>query len=162
MNIEELFTLSAHVGKLLKQQQHRLVTAESCTGGGVAYCLTEISGSSAWFEQSFVTYSNEAKQQMLGVQESTLIAYGAVSEEVAKEMAQGALAHSNSSIAVAISGIAGPNGGSEEKPVGTVCFAWASNKGWQKQQTFLFSGNRGDIRYQAIEHALLEIASYLS
>src|SRR5687768_7710588 len=105
-----------------------LVTAESCTGGWVAQAVTSVAGSSDWFERGFVTYSNDAKHDLLGVRKKTLDAHGAVSEETAREMAQGALARSKGTLAVAITGVAGPGGGSREKPVGMVCFAWSSKK----------------------------------
>ena len=129
-------------------------TAESCTGGGVAYAITEISGSSQWFDRGFVTYSNESKKQMLGVSSKTLDRYGAVSEKVVIEMAKGAVKHSNADIAVAISGIAGPDGGTDDKPVGTVCISWHGSHNRNKTQTYLFSGDRKAVRYQAIQVAL--------
>lgn len=129
--------------------------AESCTGGGVAYAITEISGSSQWFERGFVTYSNEAKIQMLGVDKSVIDKYGAVSEEVVAQMAQGAIKNSDADIAVAISGIAGPTGGSVQKPVGTVCLSWYNSHGLEKTVTYLFVGDRSAVRTQAIRVALL-------
>ncbi|ASI89790.1 MULTISPECIES: nicotinamide-nucleotide amidase [Vibrio] len=150
--IEEL---SFNLGALLEQKDHILVTAESCTGGGVATAITDIAGSSAWFDRAFVTYSNDAKIDMLGVATETLGQNGAVSEAVVVEMAQGALQHSKGTLSVAISGIAGPGGGSEDKPVGTVCFAWASQQGWLKVETCLFEGDRAAVRQQAVMHALL-------
>lgn len=129
-------------------------TAESCTGGGVAYAITEISGSSQWFDRGFVTYSNESKQEMLNVNKKTLDLYGAVSERVVIEMAEGAVKNSNADIAVAISGIAGPDGGTDEKPVGTVCISWHSSHNGNKTQTYLFSGDRKAVRYQAVNAAL--------
>ena len=130
-------------------QQLRIVTAESCSGGMLASWLTDLAGSSAWFERGFVCYSNQAKKEMLGVPEEILATCGAVSEETAKAMAQGALQHSDAQLAVAITGIAGPGGGSDAKPLGTVCFAWASQKqiktttrhfhGYQRQQVRRFS-----------------------
>jgi len=130
-------------------------TAESCTGGGVAYAITEISGSSLWFDRSFVTYSNGAKTQMLGVPASVISEFGAVSQEVVNAMAIGAIKNSDADIAVAISGIAGPGGGSEEKPVGTVCIAWYNSHSGHKTQTYLFVGDRSEIRTQAIRLAIL-------
>ena len=130
-------------------------TAESCTGGGVAYAITEISGSSQWFDRGFVTYSNEAKIQMLGVEALVIKAFGAVSEQVVEAMAIGAVAHSDADIAVAISGIAGPEGGSVEKPVGTVCISWYNAHSACKTETYLFIGDRSDVRTQAIRLALL-------
>lgn len=156
-----LFSLSQQVGLQLLRSQQVLTSAESCTGGGVAFAITDIPGSSAWFERAFVTYSNDAKQEMIGVQSETLAEFGAVSEPVVQEMVQGALAHSRATIGVAISGIAGPDGGSEEKPVGTVCFAWADTQGWQKMETMHFIGDRSQVRQQAIVHALQTLATYL-
>src|SRR5215212_9301448 len=118
-------TLADEVGRRLKARGGMIATAESCTGGWVAQELTAIAGSSAWFDRGFVTYSNEAKQEMLGVRAETLARHGAVSEETAAEMARGALERSRGSFALAITGIAGPTGGTAAKPVGTVCFAWA-------------------------------------
>ena len=147
--------VSLNLGLLLEQKNQIVVTADSCTGGGVAAAITDIAGSSAWFDRAFITYSNDAKIDMLGVATETLGRYGAVSEAVVTEMAQGALRYSKGTLSVAISGIAGPGGGSEEKPVGTVCFAWASQEGWLKVDTCLFSGDRAAVREQAVMHALL-------
>ncbi|MGR5066548.1 nicotinamide-nucleotide amidase [Photobacterium sp. DNB22_13_2] len=146
--------LAQQVGQVLALRNWVAVTAESCTGGGVSTAITDIAGSSAWFDRAFVTYSNEAKQEMLGVSVETLTQYGAVSEQVVAEMVMGALAHSRGDIAVAISGIAGPGGGSEEKPVGTVCFGWADQTGQLKVETCLFDGDRQEVRQQAVEKAL--------
>ncbi|XAW89911.1 nicotinamide-nucleotide amidase [Vibrio sp. CDRSL-10 TSBA] len=154
--------LSEQVGELLLARQQVLVTAESCTGGGVAAAVTDIAGSSAWFDRAFVTYSNEAKQEMIGVRAATLAEHGAASEPVVIEMAQGALAHSNGTIAVSISGIAGPGGGSEEKPVGMVCFAWADKQGWLQVETQFFAGDRQTVRQLAVHHALAGVANHLS
>ena len=159
MNIEQLVT---DLGQALKNKNWVATTAESCTGGGVAYAITEIAGSSAWFNRSFVTYSNEAKQEMLSVSSATLAEFGAVSEAVVFEMACGALAASRADISVAISGIAGPDGGSAEKPVGTVCFAWASKQGWERAETLCFKGDRAQVRKQAITHALQVVSHFLS
>lgn len=152
--MESLQNLSQQLGGLLHQHGLVLTTAESCTGGGVASAVTDIAGSSAWFDRAFVTYSNEAKMEMLGVRESTLQQYGAVSEQTVEEMVLGALAHSRANIGVSISGIAGPGGGSADKPVGTVCFAWADKNGWLKIETLKFDGDREQVRYQAVEIAL--------
>ncbi|MDN2663306.1 CinA family protein [Psychromonas sp. 14N.309.X.WAT.B.A12] len=130
-------------------------TAESCTGGGVAYAITEISGSSLWFDRSFITYSNGAKTQMLGVDPDLINEFGAVSKEVVNAMAIGAVKNSDADIAVAISGIAGPDGGSEEKPVGTVCIAWYNAHSGHKTESYLFVGDRSAVRTQAIRLALL-------
>lgn len=159
--MQNISELSANLGQLLQQRDQVLVTAESCTGGGVATAITDIAGSSAWFDRAFVTYSNDAKMEMIGVKSETLGQHGAVSEPVVIEMAHGALAHSNGTLSVAISGIAGPGGGSEEKPVGTVCFAWASSQGWQKVETCLLTGDRASVRLQAVEHALRTLHTYV-
>ncbi len=154
--------LSQQLGELLLEHKQIVVTAESCTGGGVANAITEIAGSSAWFDRAFVTYSNEAKQEMIGVQAETLEKFGAVSEPVVIQMVQGALKNSNATIGVSISGIAGPTGGSVEKPVGTVCFAWANKSDWLQVETQHFSGDRSAVRTQAVIHALETIKQYLS
>lgn len=145
--------LAARVGKRLKAKRARLVAAESCTGGWVSQAVTAISGSSDWFECGFVTYSNAAKRKMLGVRETTLKKYGAVSEQTAREMARGALRRSRGTIAVAVTGIAGPTGGSAAKPVGMVCFSWATKRGlWSETRSF--RGNRDSVRRQSVVHAL--------
>ena len=138
-----------------------LVTAESCTGGWAAQAVTAIAGSSDWFERGFVTYSNAAKEEMLGVRPATIAKYGAVSEETAREMALGALKHSRGTIALAITGIAGPSGGSAEKPVGTVCFAWARKGHDAIAETRRFSGDRDAVRRQSVEHALGKVLQLL-
>lgn len=130
-----------------------LVTAESCTGGWVAQAVTSVAGSSDWYERGFVTYSNDSKQELLGVRSETLVRHGAVSEETAREMALGALARSKGTVAVAVTGVAGPGGGSREKPVGMVCFAWASKKG-VTTETLRFPGDRESVRRQSVIHAL--------
>ncbi|HDZ9131424.1 TPA: nicotinamide-nucleotide amidase [Vibrio cholerae] len=154
--------MSQQLGLLLAKQQQILTTAESCTGGGVAYWVTEVAGSSAWFDRSFVTYSNEAKQEMLGVRQTTLQQFGAVSEQTVEEMALGALLHSRATLAASISGIAGPGGGSVEKPVGTVCFGFASVQGWLKVETCHFAGDREQVRQQAIAHVLQSLIEHLA
>ena len=145
--------LARKVGRRLKASGAKLATAESCTGGWVAQAVTAISGSSAWFERGFVTYSNEAKQEMLGVKRSTLKKHGAVSEETAREMAKGALKKSRATIAVAVTGVAGPTGGTPGKPVGMVCFSWATKKAL-RSETRRFRGNRERVRRQSVVHAL--------
>ena len=154
MTQQDLEILASQVGSLLLANGQRLATAESCTGGWVAQCLTAIAGSSTWFERGFVAYSNEAKQEMLGVSTATLQRHGAVSEEAAAEMAVGALLHSHADWALAITGIAGPSGGSPEKPVGTVCFGWVGKTEQTCTATCHFSGEREDIRACAVAHAL--------
>lgn len=161
MPSDTLTTLAALVGGKLKAKSLMLATAESCTGGCVAQAVTAIAGSSEWFERGFVTYSDAAKQEMLGVGARTLAAHGAVSEESAREMAVGALAHSRAQVAVAITGIAGPTGGSPEKPVGTVCFAWAAKAGAVFAETRQFKGNRESVRSQSVIAALRGILKLL-
>ena len=145
--------LAKRLGKRLKAKRAMLVTAESCTGGWVAQAVTAISGSSEWFERGFVTYSNAAKREMLGVRQKTLRKYGAVSEQTAREMANGALKPSGGSVAVAVTGVAGPTGGTAAKPVGMVCFCWATNNR-QSTETRRFKGNRESVRRQSVIHAL--------
>jgi len=159
--MNELDQLASVLGAALLQRSESLVCAESCTGGWVAQSVTAIAGSSAWFDRGFVTYSNAAKVEMLGVPESVLARHGAVSEAVARAMAQGALAHSRADWSLAITGIAGPAGGSPEKPVGTVCFAWAGREGGCLAQTRLFSGDRAAIREQSVKHAMAGLLSLL-
>lgn len=154
MTDSELMQLSERVGLALKARGATVTTAESCTGGWVAKAITDIAGSSAWFERGFVTYSNEAKSQMIGVREETLVQHGAVSEPVVVEMAIGALKAARAHFAVSISGIAGPDGGSEDKPVGTVWFAFASASGEGVTRRECFSGNRDAVRRQATAYAL--------
>ena len=151
---EHLLTLATTLGQTCKTNKLMLTTAESCTGGLIAELITAIAGSAVWFERGFVTYSNIAKQEMLGVQKITLEQQGAVSEQTAIEMATGALKHSHAQLSVAVTGIAGPDGGSAEKPVGTVWFAWASSQGNCLAQSRHFSGDRNSIRRQATEFAL--------
>ncbi|MDZ4254545.1 MAG: nicotinamide-nucleotide amidohydrolase family protein [Sulfuritalea sp.] len=154
----ELIALSESVGAaaLAKSGQRRLLiaTAESCTGGWVAQVITHTAGSSEWFERGFVTYSNQAKVDMLGVRQETLDRHGAVSPETAAEMAAGALKNSKAMISLAITGIAGPTGGSPGKPVGTVCFAWCRVGETAVAETAVFAGDREAVRRQAVLHAL--------
>jgi nicotinamide-nucleotide amidase len=145
--------LAQRIGDALKARGLRLVTAESCTGGWVSMALTAVAGSSDWFERGYVTYSDAAKREDLGVQEDTLRRHGAVSEETAREMAAGALKRGGGQVALAITGIAGPTGGSAAKPVGTVCFAWAHG-GKISSETRRFDGDRESVRRQSVLHAL--------
>ena len=138
----------------LVSRHEMLTTAESCTGGWVAKVCTDLAGSSAWFERGFVTYSNQAKQEMLGVSADTLVSHGAVSEQTVLEMVDGALTHSRAHWALAISGIAGPGGGSADKPVGAVWFGWAGPSGWRNTQQHCFAGDRDAVRQQAVLYAL--------
>lgn len=146
-------SLAKSIGDRLKRTNEMLATAESCTGGWAAQVVTSVAGSSAWFERGFVTYSNEAKQELLGVRAETLRAHGAVSEETAREMARGALERSRATIAVSITGVAGPGGGTPGKPVGTVCFAWARGAD-VRSETRRFAGDRESIRRQSVILAL--------
>ena len=161
MTDSELMQLSEKVGRALKARGATVTTAESCTGGGVATAITDIAGSSGWFDRGFVTYTNEAKQQMLGVSRESLERHGAVSEAVVLEMARGALAHSSASISVAISGIAGPGGATEGKPVGTVWFAWADRNGRHHSLLARFDGDRRQVRQQAVRQALSGLLALL-
>jgi len=154
--------LAAQVGALLKSHGLMLATAESCTGGGVAQAITEVAGSSAWFERGFVTYSNLSKQQMLGVRETTLRQHGAVSEMTVREMVAGALANSAAQVALSVSGIAGPGGGTAGKPVGTVWFAWGVKNGETHAQRYQLDGKRDEVRSQAVRIALQGVADLLN
>ena len=157
----ELEALAAELGAALLQRGWMLAAAESCSGGWAAQALTAVAGSSNWFERGFVTYSNEAKMEMLGVRAETLEACGAVSEETAMEMARGALVHSRAEAAFAITGIAGPTGGTPEKPVGTVCFAWAREGAEVVAERKLFAGDREKIRAQSVRHALRNLLALM-
>lgn len=153
--------LAEAVGHRLLARQALVATAESCTGGWIAQVLTSVPGSSLWFDRGFVTYSNQAKQEMLGVAPETLAAHGAVSAPVVAEMVVGALSHSQARVAVAVSGIAGPGGGSEDKPVGTVYLAWA----WRDQAPLIqrrqFAGDREEVRRQTVRVALEHLIELL-
>ena len=146
--------LAARLGARLKKQRLKLATAESCTGGWIAQVLTSISGSSAWFERGFVTYSNEAKKELLGVSGTILSRHGAVSEETARAMAAGALTRSRAQVAVAVTGVAGPTGGTKKKPVGMVCFAWSRKGTAPGSVTRRFRGGRESVRRQSVIVAL--------
>ncbi len=150
----ELVELSEELGRLCRARGLVVATAESCTGGWAAEVITHTAGSSAWFERGFVTYANAAKADMLGVRLITIETFGAVSLETASEMAAGALANSNAMISLAITGIAGPTGGSPEKPVGTVCFGWCVKNQVPSCERRLFEGDREAIRRQSVIHAL--------
>jgi len=154
--------LAKKVGYALKSYGLMLVTAESCTGGGVAQAITEVAGSSSWFDRGFITYSNLSKQQMLRVSESTLKEHGAVSEATVREMVAGALANSPAQVALAVSGIAGPDGGTQDKPVGTVWFAWGIESGETHAQRHYFGGNRAEVRAQAVRIALQGVINLLN
>ena len=159
--MSDLNKLAQQVGEQLIKQRGLLAVAESCTGGWVAKCLTDIAGSSGWFDRGFVTYSNDAKQVMLGVSAATLDTAGAVSEQTVREMVLGTLANSKASVALAISGIAGPGGATPDKPVGTVCFAWAMAGGELWVETRHFTGDREAVRHQSVAYALQELLNVL-
>ena len=152
--------LAKQVGKALKTRGMLLTTAESCTGGGIAQAVTRVSGSSAWFDRGFITYSNISKEEMLGVSPDTLEEHGAVSEATVREMADGALQFSGAQVALAVSGIAGPTGGTPQKPVGMVWFAWASGR-TVKTACHHLSGDRDAIRVKATRIALQGVLDLL-
>lgn len=159
-----LLALARQVGQILKDNGLKLVSAESCTGGWIGQIVTAVPGSSAWYDRGFITYSNLSKQQMLHVQPQTLARFGAVSEQTAREMVQGALAASQAQIAVSVTGIAGPAGDSAEKPVGTVCFAWLLKNlsiSTASSRTCYFSGDRAAVRRQSVAVALQGILELL-
>jgi len=160
--LSNLTPVATKVGKILKKHSFMLVTAESCTGGMVSQTITSIPGASQWFDCGFITYSNQSKIALLDVSPHTIDQFGAVSEQTVLEMVKGALKNSYSHIALAITGIAGPSGGSKEKPVGTVWFAWAGHtiKSFAIKQNF--SGNRQEIRMQSVQFALKQIVTLLS
>jgi len=149
-----LHALAARLGTAARNSHHAVVTAESCTGGWIAKVMTEVDGSSGWFECGLVAYSYEAKQGLLGVNPQTLEVHGAVSRETVMEMVSGALAHVGASLAVAVTGIAGPGGGTADKPVGTVWLAWKKRGGYSRAELFHFEGDRDAVRRQTVEAAL--------
>lgn len=159
--MDKLIDLAAALGRALQDKKLLLATAESCTGGGVAQAITEIPGSSEWFDCGFVTYSNASKTALLKVPASILSAHGAVSEETAASMARGALAHSAAQAAVSTTGIAGPGGAVPGKPVGTVCFGWAIGQSVDTEQ-ILFSGDRHAVREQTVLYALQGLLARLT
>jgi nicotinamide-nucleotide amidase len=150
----KLQELSQQVGLALTRHDLTLATAESCTGGWVAEVVTQTPGSSGWFDRGFITYSNDAKVEMLGVDPEVIAKYGAVSQETAAEMAAGALVNSNAMISLAVSGVAGPSGGSPDKPVGTVCFAWCKLGDEPQTERHHYAGDRESVRHQAVVCAL--------
>jgi nicotinamide-nucleotide amidase len=153
--------LAKQVGNMLKAHGMMLATAESCTGGGIAQAVTRISGSSAWFDRGFVAYSNVSKEEMLGVSPETLEKHGAVSEATVREMAEGALQYSRAQVALSVSGIAGPTGGTPEKPVGTIWFAWATSDSVQTACHYL-DGDRDAIRVKVVRIALNGVINLLN
>ena len=150
----QIYVLAERAGRLLARHKIMLVTAESCTGGWIAEAITAVAGSSGWFERGFVSYSNQAKQDMLGVSVDTLGRHGAVSEAVVLEMARGAIQRSRGHISVAVSGVAGPDGGTPDKPVGSVWIGWGQKLGHAEAELFLFSGDRQAVREQTVIRAL--------
>jgi len=151
----------ALLADLMLKHQWMLATAESCTGGMIAAACTDLAGSSAWFERGFVTYSNEAKSNMLGVPAELIATHGAVSEPVARAMASGALQHSKAQVALSVTGIAGPSGGSPDKPVGTVWFGWATPDGvWSDMQRF--DGDRAAVRAATVRHSITRLMELLN
>lgn len=162
MTTDSPAVLSEQLGELLLRKRLTLATAESCTGGWVGQVVTAISGSSQWFDRGFITYSNSAKQEMLGVSGETIERFGAVSEQTAREMAAGALDHSHADVALAVTGVAGPTGGSARTPLGTVCFGWAlrtrGSNAHQAAEVFTrrcqFDGDRESVRQQSVVMAL--------
>ena len=149
-----IVALATRLGRRMAQAGRLIVTVESCTGGLIAAALTETPGSSVWFDRGFVTYSNAAKVDMVGVSAQTLAGFGAVSEPTAIEMAAGALERSGAWLALSVTGVAGPGGGSPEKPVGTVCFGWATRDASPRATTVRFAGDRAAVRHQAALFAL--------
>ena len=151
---DALHALAGEVGAKLKSRGQTLATAESCTGGWIAKMITDIPGCSEWFEAGLAAYSYEAKQALLGVRPETLTEHGAVSRETVLEMVSGALIHSGASVAVAVTGIAGPSGGTPDKPVGTVWIAWKRRNGYPTAELFHFDGDREGVRRQTVAAAL--------
>ncbi|MEK6736971.1 MAG: CinA family protein [Pseudomonadota bacterium] len=149
-------------GECLAQRGLMLVTAESCTGGWLGQAVTSVAGSSVWYERGFITYSNLSKCEMLGVQQATLDQFGAVSAQTAQEMVMGALNRSHAQVGVSITGIAGPDGGTAMKPVGMICFAWATRDGMVRQETQFFKGNRDTIRQLSVAAALRGVVHLLT
>lgn len=157
MDLTAIDRLSEELGRAAHKAGAVFATAESCTGGGIAAAITDIPGSSAWFDRGFVTYSNAAKTALIGVKEETLKAHGAVSEETAHEMAVGALTRSLATAAVSVTGMAGPTGAVPGKPVGTVCFGFAERRNGKvtcRTETMHFTGDRAEVRQQTVAHAL--------
>ena len=159
--VSVLTAQTAVLAAILQKNGWFMASAESCTGGMIAAACTDLAGSSNWFERGFVTYSNEAKTEMLGVDAALIERYGAVSEEVARAMAQGAVARSHAQAAVAVTGVAGPSGGSANKPVGTVWFGWATPAGTVTEMK-RFGGDRAGVRQATVAHALARLLELLA
>ncbi len=153
-NDATLHSLVQHLGDVMRAEHQTLVTAESCTGGWIAKLVTDIPGSSDWFDCGMAAYSYEAKQALLGVRPETLMEHGAVSEETCIEMVSGALIHSGATLAVAVTGIAGPGGGTDDKPVGTVWIGWKRRGDYPHAELFHFDGNRDAVRRQTVAAAI--------
>lgn len=162
VTVAELEQLASALGEALLARGWRVATAESCTGGWVGQVLTSIPGSSAWYDRGFITYANAAKMEMLDVPAATLETRGAVSEDTASAMAHGALAHSHAQVSLAVTGIAGPGGGSPQKPVGIICYAWALSDGTEVTSTCRLSGDRDEIRARAVAAALRGLLEFIS
>lgn len=160
-DIGDIHQVAMQASEALRESGHSLTTVESCTGGWVAKSVTDLPGSSEVLDCGFVTYSNQAKQDLVGVKPETLDMFGAVSEETAAEMALGGLRNSGASIALSITGVAGPGGGTATKPVGMVCFGWATEAGLLNTETCYFEGDRDAVRSQAVVHALQGVESRL-
>ena len=154
MTEDDVTEIARRLGRVYKRRKLVVATAESCTAGGVSAAITRIAGSAKWFDRGFVTYTNQAKKDMLGVRQRTLRMRGAVSEQVAHEMVKGAIANSDADVAVAVTGIAGPSGGSKSKPVGLVWFAWLARDGEVQARAFRFKGDRVQVRIQSVAAAL--------
>ncbi len=159
--MDDIIDLAARVGRALQQKGWLLATAESCTGGGVAQAITEIAGSSEWFDCGLITYSTASKTELLDVSAALLAQHGAVSEEIAAAMAEGALANSNANVALSTTGIAGPTGAVPGKPVGTICFGWASASATRTER-LVFAGDRHAVREQTVAHALRGLLRFLA
>ncbi len=159
---EKLYRLAVRVGRALKKRQMMIATAESCTGGWVGQAITMVPGSSEWFERGFITYTYISKREMLAVKPATLARHGAVSEQVVREMVQGALARSHAQVAIAVSGVAGPSGGTPEKPVGTVCFAWGRKGARLRVERRRFRGDRDTVRRRCVAHVLRGVLRLLA
>jgi nicotinamide-nucleotide amidase len=159
--MDDIIDLAAGVGRALQQKGWLLATAESCTGGGVAQAITEIAGCSEWFDCGLITYSTASKTELLDVSAALLAQHGAVSEEIAAAMAEGALANSNANVALSTTGIAGPTGAVPGKPVGTICFGWASANATRTER-LVFAGDRHAVREQTVAHALQGLLRFLA
>ena len=159
--MEILSELSEEVGRVLVAHHFKLATVESCTGGWIGQSLTAVAGSSAWYERGFVTYSNASKTELVGVPRELISRWGAVSEPVVQAMARGALSHSPADLALAVTGIAGPDGGSANRPVGTVWLGWVARAGTERSEQYVFTGDREAVRRQSVIEALSGLIRFL-